>query len=665
MILNNISIADHSNAVNASIIMRRRSTYFGICVLIGILVAGSIQDASGQQPNSESGNEESQSDALGQIHNEHRQAIDRLIKTAETNRNAEFVKYAKRFSIQRDPVRDYIFVISNDHSNKQLKSQRGDSPLGIQLEELNVAHAQRLFEFAANQVKRIAANDATDRRSRSYQLLHEVLYFDPDHAEARRILGYRKNSQKQWFQSTRRISSGLASTKHALTGWRARNYFTINSAHYRISTTADRDTAIELAHKLERWHSAWRQLFFDYWAKQGVIDRWFAGKSADRPSSKKHNVVFFKNRDEYVQTLTRLGVNGVEVSSGYYNDRRKTMFFYATDAGQEDSVAAQNILRTTWLQEQAHQLFQETGQNKKNATEDSDVWAVEAIAMYFETLIDSTPDPAQSSYMVFGGFDAQRLQYARIRANRQGFYLPMKELISLGREKFQTSDDVRSLYSQSAGIAQFMMSANPRYRSAFIRYVQLVYQNKTRPDSLSRFTGQSYEELDAQYKKFLVVDPADVSYLTRPEIRTEFALGAAPLTTADLVKLSACKNMNWIQLSATRIDDASAKTVSGFSHLTKLFVDGTEVGDKFLAAISGLEKLEELDLSRTEISDDGLSYLSKFKNLKALWLTGTNISDRGLQNLEGLKNLEYLEVTGTNVSAEALRNLKSILPKLR
>jgi len=457
----------------------------------------------------------------------------------------------------------------------------------------------------------------------------------------------------------------LASTTHALTGWRARKYFTIDSAHYRISTTADRETAIELAQKLERWHSAWRQLFFDYWAKKGLIDRWFDGKSADRPSSKKHNVVFFKNRDEYVQTLTGLGVKGVEVSSGYYNDLRKTMFFYAADAGEKDSVAAQNILRTTWLQEQAHQLFQETGQNKKSATEDSGVWAVEAIAMYFETMIDSTSDSTQSSYVVFGGFDAQRLQYARIRANRQGFYLPLNKLISLGREKFQTNDDVRSLYSQSAGTAQFLMSANPRYRSAFIQYVQLVYQDKTRPDSLSNLTGQSYEDLDTQYKKFLVVDPADISYLTRPDIRTELALGAAPLSTDDLAKLSACKNMNWIQLSATRIDDASAKTVSGFSHLTKIFVDGTEVGDKFLAAISGLEKLEELDLSRTKISDDGLSYLSKFKNLKALWLTGTNISDRGLQNLKGLKNLEYLEVTDTKVSAEALRNLQSMLPKLR
>jgi hypothetical protein len=329
------------------------------------------------------------------------------------------------------------------------------------------------------------------------------------------------------------------------------------------------------------------------------------------------------------------------------------MFFYA---GAENDPS----IRATWLQEQAHQLFQETGVTKKNAIEDGDVWAVEAVAMYFESMSE------YDRHVTFGGFEARRLQFARIRINRQGFYVPLQQLVQLGREKYQTSENVRSLYSQSAGLAHFFMSAkNGKYRDAFLDYIKLVYQNRSQPDSISTLIGQPFEKLDSEYKAFLLVDPAELKTMSQAELRTEIALGASPVNSNDIKPLADCKRLVWLQLSGTKIDDSSANTVAELKSLTQLFVDGTTIGDDFINGIGDLQNLEELDLAGTQITDAALTQIAKLKKLKVLWLTRTQITDAGLEKLAALKSLEHLDVGGTRVTPLGLANLKSKLPQLK
>ena len=357
------------------------------------------------------------------------------LKQWASSQSNDAVTTAGAFQVVFPPDRQTLFPLDLAKPNPSLSRFP-------KLESLVDGHAEALFQLARKSVGQ--GNTAL-----AYQLLHEVLVHDHEHKEARRILGFVQNSKKEWVRPTRKTTARKASTKHSIVGWPRGRYLNVDSAHYRIATTADAETGLAMARKLERWHNLWRQLYFDYWAAEGVLQRWFEGRGGERVSTRKHRVVFFSSRDEYVNTLSELGVKGVEVSTGYYNEKQKTMFFYHDPENEQ-------AMRTTWLQEQAHQLFQESGVTKKDAIDNSNIWAVEAIAMYFESMSEF------ENRATFGGNESQRLQYARIRVNRQGFFVPVEKLIAMGRREFQSNEDVVSLYSQSAGLAHYLMLAEKR-----------------------------------------------------------------------------------------------------------------------------------------------------------------------------------------------------------
>ncbi len=544
-------------------------------------------------------------------------------------------------------VRSYRAVFPDDRQTIFPIDRSQPGFLDETLAKANQKYASQLFEFAKT-------CDLDKHSALAFQLLHEVLVYDPEHAEARRILGFKKLSSGKWYRPTRKITARKATTKQSIVGWKARTYITVDSGHYRISTTADEKTAIALAEKLERWQNVWRQVFFDYWVKPGTVQRWFDGKTSMRQSSRKHRVVFFKSRAEYLETMRELGVAGAEHSTGNYNDKIKTIFFYA---GDDDP----NV-RITWLHEQAHQLFQETGITKKGATDKLNFWLVEAVAMYMESLTE----PRGKQFVTVGGMESQRLQYARIRANRQGFYVPLAKLSEMGRVQFQRNQDVRSLYSQAAGLAHFFMTnEHGKFRQAFVRLLRLAYEKRSKANSLSQALGTGYDKLDVAYRRFLIPHPGSIKNLSDQANRTELALGASPITSEQLKVIGGCKNLLWLQLSGTKIDDAAGKTVALLKNLDQLFVDSTSITDAFVSDIAGLEKLYELDLARTRITDKSLDVVSRFTNLKVLYLTKTNITDVGLAKLSTLRQLEHLDVSGTKVTPAALANLKAKLPNLK
>ena len=612
---------DNSNRWYAS--MRRTICKIGFVVVCFQGLAGQL-NAQAKNPLAE----------LQQLRRQHQIELTKLVLESD-NEKAE--SEISRFQLGFSEDRQTIFPFTSDPekvTNEKLVS-------------INQRYAKKLFDY-------VKSCDLAKHSSLAFQLLHEILIHDPDHKEARRILGFRKTSSGKWYRPSRKITARKATTKQSAVGWKARTYTIVDSGHYRISTTADSKTAIALARKLERWQNIWRQVYFDYWTKSGTIQRWIDGKASMKSGSSKRRVVLFKDRQEYLSTMQELGVQGAEHSTGNYNDKIKTIFFYAGDDDPD--------VRITWLHEQAHQLFQETGVTKKGATEKVNFWLVEAIAMYMESLTE----PENKHHVTLSGIEAQRLQYARIRANRQGFLMPLKKLTAMGRDEFQRHQDVRSLYSQSAGLAHFLMNANRgEYRQAFVRMIRLAYEKRSKANSLADALGADYEKLDAAYRRFLVPNPKHLSDTSNRAKRTELALGAAPVTTEQLKVIADFDSIQWLQLSGTRIDDSAGKLVGGLKNLDQLFVDGTAVGDAFVAELGDLKKLTELDLANTQITDKSLDLIGRFSNLKALYLTKTKITDEGLAKLAALTQLEYLEVTGTKVTQAGLNRLKAKLPKLK
>jgi Ran GTPase-activating protein (RanGAP) involved in mRNA processing and transport len=295
--------------------------------------------------------------------------------------------------------------------------------------------------------------------------------------------------------------------------------------------------------------------------------------------------------------------------------------------------------------------------------ERANAWVLEGIAMYLESL------HKQGSYCTLGGWEAERLQFARYRALAGDFALPLAELAPLGREELQAHADIRKLYSHSAGLTQFLMDGGGgRYREIVGKYLAAIYRGEDDAGTLPKLLksdGHTLSSIDAEYRRFLNVTDEDLAATPAPQRLRTVSLGRTAVTDEGLAALAGCKNLEWLDLSATKTTDAGFAHFSGNTKLTQLFLDGVKLTDGSLPMIAKFKELEELDLSNTSITDASLGSLAGLKKLKILYLTGTNVTDKAVPVLKGLKSLETLDLQGTKISAEASAELKRALPKLR
>lgn len=595
---------------------------------VAILIAATTVSAAGQT----STKQDSPRDEFAQELAELAESCDAqgLVSQAATTR---------KLIISPDPNRQYFFLPAEKNPWPDESVSEDIRQWSEQFRGLRKQRADTLFAFAQEAL-------AAGHGAQAYACLYEVCVLDPDHPDARRILGYRKVDDR-WLWSTAPTKADKARSRQPMLGWLAGQYIAVESAHYQIASLATLDDTVRLAEQLERWRVVWRQAFFDFWSSEEALREWFDGKTP-MPPTRRLKVFLFANRDQYIAELTRLGVEGVEKSTGFYSDRHQSLFLYMDAPPPLD----------TWMHEQAHQLFQESASARKDPVERSHVWALEGIAMYFESLVDG------GHFATLGGFDHGRLQYARINWTREGFLEPFDRLTSLGREEFQTQPNVGKLYSQSAGMTHFLMSE--KYRPAMQQLIQLVYQRKAKLDSLETLCSATHSQLEAEYKQFLAVDGENVkSHLTDPRRRTELALGFSNIDSSIGPALAECRHLRWLQLSRTAVNDELFPALGQLTELEQLFLDRTGVTDKILSGVSQLSRLEELDLADTQITDDGLREIAKLTGLKALWLGGTAIGDAGLEHLSSLTQLQFLDVQRTQVTPEALRRLKQQLPQLK
>jgi hypothetical protein len=149
-----------------------------------------------------------------------------------------------------------------------------------------------------------------------------------------------------------------------------------------------------------------------------------------------------------------------------------------------------------------HQLFQESRPAARQIGRDENFWIIEGVATYFETLTEHV-DPAAGLFYTVGESNAGRLPAARNRL-QEGFYVPLDELVRMGKTDVQQHADIAKLYSQSAGLAAFLMDAHDgRYREPLVRYLNEVYVDRDNEQSLRQATGGSYDELDAEYRRYI------------------------------------------------------------------------------------------------------------------------------------------------------------------
>lgn len=544
----------------------------------------------------------------------------------------------------RDLSRQYIFIAPI----KGMPAPKSDDETIREWETKIVKarrqHAVRVYKLAA------AAADSGAGAS-AFQLLHEVLFYDPDHEPVRKILGHRAEKEGGWQVSPDRLKMKKATRQHSVLNWKPKTYFSVTTPHFEIASKANEKATLQLAYHLERWHDVWRQVFFEFWNKPSSVKRWIEGKGKAPSSTKKFRIVLFANEQEYISELESM-FKGIAGSKGYYHDSTKTAFVFNSS---EDAI------KNTWRHEATHQWFQESIRSTEAPFSENYLWLGEGIAMYFESLTDF------GSYVTLGGFDSRRVQYARVRSLRENFYIPMNQLTDLSQTEFQTHPDRGRLYSQSAGITHMLMDDNEgAHQQKLISFLKLLYRGKLKPDAFEKVLNSSGEELDHRYRDFLAVSSEQLeTKLSRPETRTELALPDAALTRSAFKVLGKCTNLDWLDITSSHVTAGKLEALASCKRLSQLFLTKCKIDGDSLAKLAQFPLLEELDLSGSSVTNSQLAQLANCPKLSILRLVNTSVSDECAQYVSKINSLTELDLTGSQVSATGIANLQAANPNLK
>ncbi len=391
-------------------------------------------------------------------------------------------------------------------------------------QKLRTEQAAALFELAVQ----CAGNG---HAAEAFSLLVEVIREQPSHERARQILGY-EQYQGRWITPFEAAKAREGQVWHPHYGWLPAEHvaryeggeryynnswmmaddeqrlragprkaedqkrsraaphkgWDIVTEHYSVHTTHSLEEGVQLATRLERLYDAWQQMFAAFTFTDAQLTRRFNLQAATRSPPQRHKVIYFRDRDEYVQTLQKDEPN-IGVSTGLYVANKKTAYFYVTPDGDD----------TNLYHEATHQLFTETGKFLRDVGRDANIWIVEGIACFMESLAEA------DGWHMLGGNDAIRLRDAQHRLLVDDYYVPLTELTAYGMDQLKRDPNIAMLYSQASGLTYFLMFADDgRYRAPLVAYLSAIYQGRGRPGALAELCHSNNEELDSQYRDFMM-----------------------------------------------------------------------------------------------------------------------------------------------------------------
>jgi uncharacterized membrane protein len=85
------------------------------------------------------------------------------------------------------------------------------------------------------------------------------------------------------------------------------------------------------------------------------------------------------------------------------------------------------------------------------------------------------------------------------------------------------------------------------------------------------------------------------------------------------------KQLIWLKLGYTNINDANMATIAKLGNLTRLSLEHTDISDKGLQSVQALQHLQYLNLVGTKITLQGVMQLKELKSLQSLYLYQTKI----------------------------------------
>lgn len=417
----------------------------------------------------------------------------------------------------RSATGSLLFLVPDEFSPDGAKST-GRGPITAH----RATHSGALFILAKQAAE-------AGELSLAFQWATEALRENPDHAEARRVLGYEQRDGKWLTEYGLRMSeSRQPKVWHPKFGWigsteaarydagerlvgtrwvsakddaarrtRMEDGWSLRTDHFLVRTNHSLEAAAQLAARLERLHQIWRQLFAGYYLSDREVRELFAGRRPPRRQRQPMRVFYHRNKSEYVAALAKRQPRIAETLGIYFAAEEEAHFFANDDNGN----TSQNL--STLCHEAVHQLFQESRPSSRNIGALANFWIIEGVATYFESLTEHHDEQA-GLYYTIGEAAAGRLPAARERVLKDGFYVPLAQLTQWGKDDLQRQPELAKLYSQSAGLTAFLMDAEGgHYRERLVRYLTDIYAGRDDARTLATASGVSYEELDVAYRRFL------------------------------------------------------------------------------------------------------------------------------------------------------------------
>lgn len=439
--------------------------------------------------------------------------LEQLAAWCEANQLPAEARTTRRIRGPSDPNKFYVPILPSEVGPAKLPADASAKVVewNARLGRLRHEQAVALFEIARRAAR-------AGRATTAFELALAAVQASPDYEPTRRLFGYQKfHDQWRTPYEVKKLRSGFVWSDKF--GWLSKanlhryeqgqrfcdgHWITVaedaerhrdiqlgwdvETEHYTIRTNHSLEAGVALGVKLERLHRLWRDMFICYWASEADVIAMFDGRP--RPPSRplpRHNVVCFRNRDDYLRAL-RAGLPNIDVTVGVYVDRMRRAYFFADK---------QNDDRTLY-HEATHQLFHESRPVAPEVGWKTNFWIVEGIAMYMESLRQ------EDGFYVLGGFEDERLHAAQYRLLVDKFYVPLQQFCGFGMTKLQSDPRIRTLYSQAAGLANFLVAYDGgRYRDALVTYLRAVYSGHDDADTLAKLTAARYSELDRQYHEFI------------------------------------------------------------------------------------------------------------------------------------------------------------------
>ena len=360
--------------------------------------------------------------------------------------------------------------------------------------------------------------------SLAYRLVREVLLHDPDHAEARRLFGYRragnewttpfaidmKNKGKVWHDEFGWIESKylarylegerfykgkwMPAAKEAALRANFPNGWDINTEHFEIKTNYSQKKGAQLAAKVEVFHRYFMREFVAFYQTPQQLETLFtSGTSARREN--RYRVHHYRLQQEFVQCLAPKCPVAGQIK-GIYMPGDRTAYFF-----QNPKITEAESLETLY-HEVTHQLLSESTSQTDPVGHVHDFWAIEGIACYHESF-----HVADDGTISVGDLNHPRIKAARDQVVVTQDQEPLARFTAAGMLQFQKGDlpTLQKRYAQATGLAHFLMNGKDGlYRDGFIEYLAQIYSPDQRvrvknAKTLEQILGVPYATLDKEY----------------------------------------------------------------------------------------------------------------------------------------------------------------------